>query len=622
VLTLDSSILSGNSAPKAGGVANLGMMTVNNSTISGNVATTLGGGITNPGTMTVNDSTISGNSAADGGGLSNLGTLTISNSTLSSNSASASGGGIYLATASPPGMVTLVNCTLSGNTAVTGGGIDSAGTVTLTNSTISANSAGQGGGIFNTGTLTLANTIVGGNTASSAPDLETSGGTVGASYTMIGNTAGSGISGGTGNVLNPTYLGLSPLGDYGGPTQTVALLTGSPAIDAGSNGLAVDAQGNALTTDQRGKARIGNGTVDIGAFESQAPTQLVVSTPYTATAGTSFNLTVTAEDGGGDMATTFSGTVTLSSSLGGDISTTSVALTNGTATIPLTLTAAGTQTITAAFTGLTSGTASIAITPGTFSQYLVAVQDSSTVQAGGGFLIAVQAADAFGNPITSYSGPATVTASTSPTSAASNFPATVSINSNGLGLFLGTLQKVGSYTITAANSSYSGSTITPVTVTPGPAVKLSFAAQPVNTPTGVTLPSVTVQILDQYGNVVTSDHTGSVTLAVASGPGSFMAGSTTTAPVHNGAATFGNLTLVKPGTYQLSTMIPNLYTGPYSAVFHVVPLQVLAGSFVGTPSGFSLQFSAPYLVNSVTPVLYGQGFGATARTCPFWPSTF
>jgi hypothetical protein len=37
-----------------------------------------------------------------------------------------------------------------------------------------------------------------------------------------------------------------------------------------------------------------------------------------------------------------------------------------------------------------------------------------------------------------------------------------------------------------------------------------------------------------------------------------------------------------------------------------------AGSFVSTPSGISLQFNAPFLVNSVTPVLYGQGFGATA----------
>ena len=46
--------------------------------------------------------------------------------------------------------------------------------------------------------------------------------------------------------------GSTSLADNGGPTQTIALLPGSPAIDAGSNALAVDAQGNPLTTDQRG----------------------------------------------------------------------------------------------------------------------------------------------------------------------------------------------------------------------------------------------------------------------------------------------------------------------------------------------------------------------------------
>src|SRR5208337_1025368 len=64
--------------------------------------------------------------------------------------------------------------------------------------------------------------------------------------------------------LNP---GLGPLANNGGPTQTMALLRGSPAINAGSNALAVDAN---LTTDQRGAGfpRIVGGTVDIGAYES------------------------------------------------------------------------------------------------------------------------------------------------------------------------------------------------------------------------------------------------------------------------------------------------------------------------------------------------------------------
>ncbi|NER20286.1 MAG: hypothetical protein F6J96_06060 [Symploca sp. SIO1C2] len=64
--------------------------------------------------------------------------------------------------------------------------------------------------------------------------------------------------------MNPQDSRLAPLGDYGGPTQTHALLPDSPALDVGDN-----AQLMGLTTDQRGAVRIINTTVDIGAFEFQ-----------------------------------------------------------------------------------------------------------------------------------------------------------------------------------------------------------------------------------------------------------------------------------------------------------------------------------------------------------------
>src|SRR3954453_8893994 len=85
--------------------------------------------------------------------------------------------------------------------------------------------------------------------------------------TWIG-TGGSGglINGVQGNRVGVADPGLAPLGNYGGPTRTMALLAGSPALNAGSNGFVTPGE-----TDQRGLPRVAGGTVDIGAFEFQGP---------------------------------------------------------------------------------------------------------------------------------------------------------------------------------------------------------------------------------------------------------------------------------------------------------------------------------------------------------------
>jgi hypothetical protein len=140
--------------------------------------------------------------------------------------------------------------------------------MTLSNCTLAGNSAAiTGGGIYNFGRLTVANTILAGNTAPADPDVNGSVASLG--HNLIGNpSGGGGFAASLGDLLGINPL-LAPLDYYGGPTQTLPLLPGSPAIDAGSNALAVDASGNPLTTDQRGFARVSNGTVDIGAFEVQ-----------------------------------------------------------------------------------------------------------------------------------------------------------------------------------------------------------------------------------------------------------------------------------------------------------------------------------------------------------------
>src|SRR5205814_1783082 len=145
-----------------------------------------------------------------------------------------------------------------------GGGVFNASTLKLTNVTLAANSAPSGGNIFNQGaTLTLNNTIVADNEVGG--DIVNVGGTVQGSNNLVED--GSGPAGSL--AVDPK---LGTLQDNGGPTQTIALLAGSPAIDRGSNALAA---ASGLTTDQRGLPRVVNGglgrTVDIGAFESQDP---------------------------------------------------------------------------------------------------------------------------------------------------------------------------------------------------------------------------------------------------------------------------------------------------------------------------------------------------------------
>jgi hypothetical protein len=300
-------ISGGSTASRGGGLYNLGTVTLTDCILSSNTAADNGGGLYNNGTTTLTDSTVSANTAGDGGGLSNSRgkTITLTDCTLIDNSGSAHGGGGMLnyfgtitltdctisgnssgdgAGLANTGTATLTNCTFSGNTAAgNSGALYNSGAATLINCTVSGNSAFQQGGIVNAavGTATLANTIVAGNTATSVqPGL---GADVEGTFTTQGNnligeadgSTGWVASDQTGSLASPLNALLSPLGNYGGPTQTMALLPGSPAIDAGSNALIPAG----ITTDQRGVGfpRIVNGTVDIGAFESSGFTIAVTS---------------------------------------------------------------------------------------------------------------------------------------------------------------------------------------------------------------------------------------------------------------------------------------------------------------------------------------------------------
>ena len=242
-----------------------------------------GGGLENAGTASLTDCTISGNSAGEnGGGLYNsvAGVLTLTGCTLSGNDAGNAGAGLYNS-----GVASLTDCTISANSAkVLGGGLSSDGTLALIDCTISANQSGQlGGGLANGGTATVSNTIVAANTKpTGASDIHSPGSLKG-SDNLIG-TGGSGtfMNGVSNNIVlkSLSSLGLTALGFYGGPTQTIWLDENSAAIGLG-------AEVNGVIVDQRGFP-LDSPAPDIGAFQSQPFITL------TASAGTAvFGQTVT-----------------------------------------------------------------------------------------------------------------------------------------------------------------------------------------------------------------------------------------------------------------------------------------------------------------------------------------
>ena len=275
-LTIIDSVITDNSAPTGGGIENRGTLIVKNSAIVNNTAT-------------------GGFAPLDGGGIKNSGTAFIENTTIANNSANTTGGGIFN---DDDAVLEVFNSTITGNTTGTstiydggeyqaeetqrrnsrsGAGIYNRydtrppslqrGTVTITSSIVAdnANNSDLGGGVFD-------------DVAPPAPFNSGGNNLIGIGDTVDGFTDGinGDIVGTTDTPIDPR---LSTLQNNGGSTPTQALLSNSPAIDAGSNP-------NNLEFDRRGEGfdRVVNGSADIGAFEIQNAANLVSILATTPTA--------------------------------------------------------------------------------------------------------------------------------------------------------------------------------------------------------------------------------------------------------------------------------------------------------------------------------------------------
>jgi predicted outer membrane repeat protein len=295
--TILNSTFSGNSAPLGGAIENSSAnLTIGNSVFDNNSSGFGGGAIAAFGSTNIFNSTFSNNNtpgAASFGGAvyfqSAGGALIITESTLFNNSSAFDGGAAYIL----DGPVTLRNVTISGNNAKhNGGGLMITSTTTLAdlnNVTIANNLAdsdnngsGDGGGIFkDTGTAQVRNSIIAGNfdtpgnSGSGTINPDCSGTFSSQGHNLIGRNAGcigfvNGVNGDkVGSGASPIDLHLGPLAKNGGSTENHLLLSGSPALDAGSP-LTPGSGGFACAaSDQRGVARPQGAACDSGAVERQ-----------------------------------------------------------------------------------------------------------------------------------------------------------------------------------------------------------------------------------------------------------------------------------------------------------------------------------------------------------------
>ncbi|HEX5837999.1 MAG TPA: right-handed parallel beta-helix repeat-containing protein, partial [Anaerolineales bacterium] len=281
-----------------GGILNVGgSPTISNMVISNNIGV-FGGGMFNynGASPTVTNVTFIGNSAQRAGGMyNNLNSHSIlTNVTFVSNSASSRGGGMTTSTSSP----TLTNVTFHDNSAPRGGGLHNAfsGNPTLINVTFSENSVTENGGsIYNeSSSPVITNSILYNNTQGTQVEIYNASGTPTVRYSIV-----EGGYTGTGNLDQDPLLGA--LQDNGGFTQTMALGSGSPAIEAGNDA-------DCPATDQRGISRPQGAHCDIGAYEfvdNDPPDTTIGSTPPDPDSDNTPTFTFSGSDVGGSGVASF-----------------------------------------------------------------------------------------------------------------------------------------------------------------------------------------------------------------------------------------------------------------------------------------------------------------------------
>jgi uncharacterized repeat protein (TIGR03803 family) len=380
------------------------------------------------------------------------------------------------------------------------------------------------------------------------------------------STTGSNPQAGLIADANGDLFGTTQSGGSGGAGTVFELVAGSHTLTTlysftgGSDGgspestLFLDSQGDLFGTTSAGGANT-DGTI----FELFPSSKLaIVQQPTNTAAGSTVgSVTVDVEDANGDLVSDDNSSVTFSlasgptgATLGGTLT---VAAHNGVATFSdLSITKAGTYTLSASETGLTSATSSsFTISPLAASQ-LVFPALPANVTAGENLpALSVDAEDQYGNISTSDNSMVTLAVESGPPGATLGGPVNVAAQ-NGVATFNAvSLTKAGTYTLIATDGSLTSATSADFTVSAAAPASLVISQQPAPATANQSLSAITVNVLDQFGNAVDGS---SVSVAIASGPtnkGAVLSGTLSQA-ISNGTASFSDLSLNRAGSYTLS----------------------------------------------------------------------
>ena len=395
------------------------------------------------------------------------------------------------------------------------------------------------------------------------------------------------------------------------PTATGAFTAG---VWTGNVNVTLAGGGRTITATETGGKTGTSGAFDLVAG---AATAFSITAPSSRTAGTTFDITVTAKDSNNNRATTYTGTVAFTSS---DLNSGIVLPENylfvigdngGRTFTGVTLETAGDRTVTATDTvtpAIVGTSNTVAVSHAGATTLLVTAPASATAGTDIG-AVTVTAQDSYGNTVTDYTGTVQFTSSNPGATVPGNVTlagGSVTVTSGFILTMAGTQTITATDTVTPSIHDVSGS----IAVGAGSPSKLAFSVQPSNSSAGGTImPAIVVQIQDTYGNLTGATDT--IALAISANPASGVLSGSNSLSAVAGKAAFSTLKIDNAGTGYTLLATSGLLTAT-SATFNITSsgqtITVTADSPATAASGETFTVAATATGGTVT---YGSAGGCT-----------